>query len=209
MPTALDPALIEMLNQQRISRGFYSLAELLEICTGTNVIFDPFSTLISRTVELGSGNVFYPNVLIEVGAGGRISIGNDNTFLPNTLIRASAGHIRIGSGNIFGEGGATLLTSSPGDVLLVGDAGRYSQGAQISGSNRLGNGAQVLGAIMVQGCELGDGASYTHPDADQRGGVLKGAGLARNLRVGQGEVVNGRFNFTQDAIERQSVYHPK
>jgi hypothetical protein len=207
MHPSFDPALIEMLNQQRISRGFYSIAELLELHTPTNIIFDPFSTLISRSLELGSGNIFYPNVIIETQADGRVTISDQNTFLPNTLIRAGGGHIRIGSGNTFGEGGVSLVTSSPDALLLIGDAGRYCLGAQISGSNRLGHGAQVLGAILVQGCELGDGASYAHPDPDQRGGVLKGAGLARNLLVGRGEVINGRFNFTQDAVERQRVYH--
>jgi hypothetical protein len=209
MHTSFEPVLIDMLNQQRISRGFYSLAELLELHMPANIIFDPFSTLISRTLELGSGNIFYPNVIIETQADGRITIGHQNTFFPNTLLRASSGHICIGSGNIFGEGGVSLVTSSPEAQLLIGDTGRYCLGAQISGSNHLGHGAQVLGAILVQGCELGDGASYTHSDPDQRGGVLKGAGLARNLRVGQGEVINGRFNFTQAAVERQRVYHPK
>jgi hypothetical protein len=109
----------------------------------------------------------------------------------------------------LGEGGVSLVTNSPEAVLLIGDAGRYCHGAQISGSNRLSHGAQVLGAILVQGCELGDGTSYSHPDPDQRGGVLKGAGLARNLRVGQGEVINGRLTLTQTMVERQSVYHPK
>jgi hypothetical protein len=209
MHPSLDPALIDMLNQQRTSRGFYSLAELFELCVPANVIFDPFSTLISRSLELGGGNIFYPNVVVETQAGGRVTIGDQNTFLPGTLIRAAGGRIRIGSGNTFDEGGVSLLTSSPDALLQIGDEGRYSLGAQISGSNRLGHGAQVLGAILVQGCELGDGASYAHPDPDQRGGVLKGAGLARNLWVGQGEVINGRFDFAHAPVERQRVYHPK
>ena len=209
MYSQIDPALLESINQQRASRGFYLLAELFEQHMRANVILDPFSTLISRSVELGSGNMFYPNVLIESQAGGRITIENENTFFPGTLIRANGGHIRIGSGNSFGEGGATLMTNTPEALLIVGDAGRYCLGAQLSGPNRCGHGAQVLGAILVQGCELGDGASYAHPDPDQRGGVLKGAGIARNLRVGQGEVINGRFDFAQAAVERQSAYHPK
>lgn len=209
MSTFIDPALIDVLNEQRASQGFYTLAELLGLRARANVVFDPFSTLISRSVELGSGNTFYPNVLVESQNGGRITIGDHNTFLPGTLVRAGGGQIFIGSRNSIGEGGATLAASSPEALLVVGDAGRYCFGAQLSGSNRLGHGAQVLGAILVQACELGDGASYAHPDPDQRGGVLKGAGIARNLRVGQGEVINGRFDFALAPIQRQRAYHPK
>jgi hypothetical protein len=174
-----------------------------------NVIFDPFSTLISRNIELGSGNVFYPNVVIETQGDGRIDIGEQNTFFPGTFVRAIGGQIWIGSRNSFGEGGVSLLASDPQAVLRIGDNGRYCLGAQISGTNTCGDGAQVLGAILVQGCELESGASHAHPDPDQRGGVLKGAGLARNLVIRQGEVINGRLTFTQAMVERQSVYHPK
>jgi hypothetical protein len=81
MHITFEPALIDILNQQRINRGFYSLAELLELHSRTNVIFDPFSTLISRSLALGSGNIFYPNVVIETEADGRMTIGNHNIFL--------------------------------------------------------------------------------------------------------------------------------
>jgi hypothetical protein len=209
MHSSFDSDLTTLLNQQRTQRGFYSLAELLELRTRANVIFDPFSILISRSLELGSGNIFYPNVVVEAQADGRISIGDENTFLPNTLVRATSGHISIGSRNIFGEGGASLATSDPKAMLSIGNDGRYCYGAQISGTNDCGDGAQVLGAMLVQGCELGSGGSYAHPDPDQRGGVLKGSGLARNLIIRQGEVINGRLTLTQAMIERQSVYHPK
>jgi hypothetical protein len=209
MHTSSGPHLMVILNQQRVDRGFYSLAELLELHARANVIYDPFSTLISRNVELGSGNVFYPNVVIETQGHGRIRMGDQNTFFPNTFIRATSGQIWIGNRNSFGEGGVSLLTSEPQAVLRIGDDGRYCLGAQISGTNTCGDGAQVLGAILVQGCELGGGASYAHPDPDRRGGVLKGAGLARNLAIRQGEVINGRLTFTQAMVERQSVYHPK
>jgi hypothetical protein len=56
---------------------------------------------------------------------------------------------------------------------------------------------------------LGAGESYLHPDPDLRGAVLKGAGLARGLRVGRGEVISRRENFEQADIERQVAYHPK
>lgn len=201
--------LIAALDRQRASRGFYTIAELVDLSARMIVVLDPFSTMISRAVELAGGNVFYPNVVVEAQAGGRIRIGAENVFLPGCLVRAAGGQIQIGSRNSFGEGGASLLAGEPAAALRIGDDGRYCYGAQINGTNDCGDGAQVLGAILVQGCSLGAGGSHAHPDPDRRGGVLKGAGLARNLHVGQGEVINGRATFSQAMVERQSVYHPR
>jgi hypothetical protein len=77
-------------------------------------------------------------------------------------------------------------------VITIGDHGRYVQGAQIVGCNTLGSGSQVLGPIVVQGRALGASESYGHRDPDLRGAILKGAGLARDLVVGQGEVISWR-----------------
>jgi len=204
----LDSTLLALIEQQRAQAGFRSLAELIELCRAGNQILDPFSTLISRNVAVGAGNRFYPNVVIEATGDGQIQIGDRNMFFPNTSVRASDGLIRIGAGNSFGEGGVSLRTDGPDDQLIVGAAGRYMHGAQIAGSNRLGDGAQVLGPIIVQGCELGSGGGYGEPDPDLRGGVLKGAGLARGLVVGRGEVINGRTTFVAAMLERQRTYHP-
>lgn len=205
---AFDPLLLELIDQQRAQGGFRSLAELIELCRAGNQILDPFSILISRGVTVGTGNRFYPNVVIETAGDGQISLGDRNVLYPGTLMRAGAGAILIGSGNTFGEGGVSLRTDSPTDRLVIADEGRYLHGAQIAGPNQLGAGSQVLGPIIVQGCELGGGGGHLQPDPDLRGGVLKGAGLARGLAVGQGEVINGRTTFTAAMLERQRTYHP-
>ncbi|HYF64432.1 MAG TPA: hypothetical protein VD886_16530 [Herpetosiphonaceae bacterium] len=202
------PLLLEQIDQQRAQGGFYALTELIELCRAENQILDPFSTLISRSVAVGTGNRFYPNVLIEAAGAGRIQIGDRNLFYPGTVIIAGAGVIRIGSGNQFGEGGVSLRADGPADRLIIADEGRYMHGAQISGSNQLGAGSQVLGPIIVRGCELGGGGGHREPDPDLRGGVLKGAGLASGLAVGQGEVINGRAAFAMAMLERQRAYHP-
>jgi hypothetical protein len=56
---------------------------------------------------------------------------------------------------------------------------------------RIGTGAQILGSISARAVTLADGADHAFADPDQRGGVLKGTGTARNLSVGVGQVVNG------------------
>jgi len=94
-------------------------------------------------------------------------------------------------------------------VIVLGDHGRYVQGAQIVGCNMLGSGSRVLGSIVVQGRALGASESYGHRDPDLCGAVLKGAGLARDLMVGQGKAISWRANFEQADVERQTVYHPK
>ena len=207
MSLPIDATWVDLLNEQRVSRGYYSLSELRQLSAKGTTILDPFSTLISRTVELGNGNLFYPNVVVEAVAAGRVSIGDQNLFMPGTFIRVTGGRLTIGSHNSFGEGGLTVVLSSENESLHIRDGGRYHHGAHLSGSNYLGHGAQVLGAILMRGCHLGDGEDYRHPDPDRRGGVLKGGGFARDLRVAQGEVINGRATFVQEMVERQAVYH--
>ena len=54
-----------------------------------------------------------------------------------------------------------------------------------------------------------EGASYKDPDPDQRAGLIKGLGTAKNLVVPQGKVINGWHEFKQEQLEDQSHYHSK
>jgi hypothetical protein len=82
-------------------------------------------------------------------------------------------------------------------------------GPEIMGRCQLDSGTQIIGPIRIQNCNLEAGDSYKEPDPETRGGLLKGFGVARNLTVHQGEVINGQGNFEQSQIEQQSAYHPK
>jgi hypothetical protein len=201
--------LMLQIDSQRADRGFLTIHELLRLGERDNVVLAPFSTLIGAGVQIGSGNTFYPGVVVEIRNGGSIQIGDGNRFLMQTYLLADAGELTIGSHNEFGDGGVSVKALGPEGAIAIGDHGRYTQGAEIVGRNTLGSGSQVLGPITVQGCALGAGESYRHPDPDLRGAVLKGAGLARGLHVGQGEVISRRANFEQADVERQAVYHPK
>jgi hypothetical protein len=189
----------------RVAAGFRSSDELAALAR-TSRILDPASILISRTVEIGPGNVVYPGVVIEAGPDAHVVIGEGNIFWPGTTILARSGRIAVGAGNEFGPGGATLILET--GEISIGDGGRYREGAAILSGCRLGSGTQVLGPIQAQDCILDAGGSYRDPAVDLRGAVLKGAGRARGLRVGRGEVILGEGRFDPKDLKSQSFFHP-
>jgi hypothetical protein len=199
--------LIQKIDAHRRQRGFLSVATMLEVYDGS-IFLDPLSILISEGVEIGQGNIIYPNVIIECRNQGAIFIGSSNLFYPGTLLLADQGKIIIGSDNEFGDGGLRIKANMPDSFISVGNEGRYMNGPEIMGKCVLGSGTQILGAITVQHCILAEGESYRNSNPDLRGGLLKGYGLARNLEVKQGEVINGHGSFEQTRIERQAGYHP-
>lgn len=210
MSDLLPSDLIAKIDRQRMLRGFMTLAEMLDwLLSQENIVLDPFSTLISKNVNIGRGNVFYPQVTIEANDGGSISIGNGNTFASGSVLLAEQGRIDIGDDNQFGDGGIRIKANLPEALIQIGSNGRYMNGAEIMGRCRLGSGSQIIGNITVQNCDLGDGDSYKDPNPETRAGLLKGFGLARNLQVRRGEVISGQGSFDQAQIEQQAAYHPK
>lgn len=193
----------------RSSQGFLTIAETLALRETDNVILDPYSTLISKSVRIGRGNVLYPNTILQQVGDSTITVGNNNTFYPQTLILASAGSVTIGDGNEFGAAGCTIKATMPEAAITIGNDGRYCDGVSIMGKTSLGNGSQVLGNITVQGCTLAEGGNFTEPDPDKRASVLKGFGLARGISLEVGQVVNGAGNFADAPVEWQRAYHPK
>ena len=91
--------------------GFRTAAELLELMEVGNRIFDVFSVLISKRAEVGTGNTFYPSVVMVCQEGASLKLGDGNIFTPGCFIHAEAGTVRIGSENLFGDGGFTLRTN--------------------------------------------------------------------------------------------------
>jgi hypothetical protein len=200
----LEHSVFENLNHQRRASGFLTIEELLET---NNTIHDPFSTLISRNVVPGQENIFYPNVILQTIEQGSVTIGNHNTFTPNCFFKIS-GKITVGSRNLFGDGGVTARVNA-GEILTVGNNGRYINGPAFTGNNTLGDGSQVIGPIRVQNCVLAGGNDFTHPEPDERGAVLKGYGLARGLQLQRGQVIAGHGAFDINDVKMQSFFHPK
>jgi carbonic anhydrase/acetyltransferase-like protein (isoleucine patch superfamily) len=205
----MNQRFVEKINEIRRKAGYLSIEEVLMLHDRENVVLDPFSLLISKDVEIGEKNVFYPNVVIQREDQGNIRVADENTFFLNTYLFANQGTIDIGRKNHFGDGGCTIKANNPDAHIVVGDNGRYINGAVIIGNSDLGSGSQIIGSITVQDTVLAGGQNFQHANPDERGAVLKGIGLARGLYVAQGKVINAFGSFQDAPIESQSKYHPK
>ncbi|WP_324019689.1 hypothetical protein GC090_10560 [Pantoea sp. JZ29] len=197
-----------IFDKMRSDHGFLTISQIALLCEKGNMIFDPLSVLISVHAEIGTGNVFYSGVTLITVLGYGLTVGNHNFFHSNTFIEATAGSVHIGSENQFGEGGCTLKANRKGARIEVGNKGRYLGGVSVSGQTQPEDGSQILGPINVDNCCLKNGRSWQEPVADERAGLLKGYGTARNLTVGRGRVINGNEAFSESMIEAQSRYHP-
>ncbi|NQW02240.1 MAG: hypothetical protein HQ483_21230 [Rhodospirillales bacterium] len=184
MQGLIDSDLVAAVDRVRTEAGYLNLRDLLALAERGNIVFDPFSTLISQHATIGANNRFYPNTLIECPGTALCSIGDGNQFFANTRLDADRGPITIGN------------------------HGRYRGHVSIFGNAKLGDGCQVLGMITVRDCTLLGGQSYSHAVADERGAVLKGYGDANNIDLGPGEVIRGNGTFLMADKKKQSWYHP-
>jgi NDP-sugar pyrophosphorylase family protein len=192
----------------RRRRGFLTANDLAAAFEESNSVLDPHSVLISTGVTIGAGNVFYPNVVIERSGDGVVAIGDNNVFYPGVYVLSSVGSLMIGDSNEFGPGGCTIKANVADAHIAIGSGGRYHDGANIMGETVLGDGSQVLGNIIVQGCTLAGGGTFQDANPDERAAVLKGFGLARGIALAVGQVINGSGNFADAPVEQQRSYHP-
>ncbi|GAB4393026.1 MAG: hypothetical protein Tsb0032_10850 [Kiloniellaceae bacterium] len=206
MPYESTP--FDSMDRARKQAGLLGLSEMNALADRGNVIFDPFSTLISRDALIGSRNVFHPNTRLLCQGGARLRVGSGNIFHNNTVVEASMNHIEIGDQNQFGEGIVCLKVNAPDASIEIGHLGRYCGVINLYGRTRLGTGSQILGNITAYNCILEEGEPYNHPGPDERGAVLKGSGTARNLRLRKGEVIDGWGRFSDQMTTQQSSFHP-
>lgn len=198
----------EMLDRARLDRKYRTIAQTMALADQGNVIFDPFSTLISVDAVVGTDNVFYPNTTLSTAAPDRLRVGNGNVFYTGTTITATDGPIHIGNDNIFGQGTVAITTNRADADILIGSQARFRGCIEIGGRCHLGDGCQILGQISAVNLWLGAGGSFEHPIADERGGVLKGHGRAANIRLETGQVIAGNGSFALSDLRMQSHYHP-
>ncbi|MBI3452949.1 MAG: hypothetical protein HY057_09040 [Rhodospirillales bacterium] len=205
----ITESIIRRIDEGRRAAGLLTVEETLALAERGNVVFDPFSTLIARAALIGTGNCFYPSVILLCADLSELTVGDENRFYPGTILAAEGGSIAIGHRNQFGEGGFIARANRPDARIVIGDRGRYRGGAAVYGQSRLGTGTQLLGQINADNCVLEAGEDHTHPDPDSRGGLLKGSGNARGLTVPKGHVIAGHGGFAPGDMRRQSFYHPK
>lgn len=189
--------------------GFLSLAETMALAHRGVLVADPNSVMVSADVQLEDGTVLWPNVILQTATDGRIAVGRGANLFPGTRIVASGGSVNVGAEAEIGEEGGFTIKAGMGDLITIGDGARLLGGGSLSHSSRIGHGAQILGPIRCQNCTLGDGGTYRHPEPDQRGGVLKGSGVARHIDVPTGSVIQAFGLFSEGILRRQSYFHPR
>lgn len=197
----------EVLDNVRREAGYLTPSEVMERIGRFNRVLDPFSVLISPGISVGTGNTFYPNVVITAPNAALMFLGSDNVFHGSTLIEATGGSVYIGDGNLFGEGGTTIRANDADTTISIGNDCRFIHGAAIYGTTQIGTGAQILGRITVISCQLASGGRFDDPNVDQRAAVLKGMGVARNITLARGEVIAGWGDFDPSLAQPQSNFH--
>ena len=196
-------------DEARRRLGFLSQGDTAALSRRGILVPDPGSVLISGEVRLEDEVVLWPNVVLHIAEGGTLVVGRGTQLFSGTRIVAAGGSVAIGPGAEIGEEGGFTLKAAAGEIIQVGDGARLLGGGSLTRSNRIGRGAQILGPIRCQTCTLGDGGTYRDPKPDERGGVLKGSGVARGIEVPQGHVVQAFGLFADAAMRRQSYFHPK
>jgi hypothetical protein len=205
LPSPLPP----LIDAQRGRLGFLGLEETMALMSRGITILDPCSTLLSADVILHDGIVLWPGTIVQSLGGSRIAIGSGTVLFPNTRIIGTGGSVTIEEGTEIGEEGGFTIQAGSGDAIHIGDGARLLGGGSLSRSNRIGRGAQILGPVRCQNCRLGDGGTYRDPEPDERGGVLKGSGVARDIDVPRGHVIQAFGLFADAPVRRQIEFHPR
>lgn len=192
-----------------MAQGFLTIEETILLAERGLTIMDPFSTLVSKQARLSSGIFVWPNVTIIAGKRVDVSIGSGTVLHSGVRVEAVAGPINVGADRDIGQQcGFTLLTAGNDDAITIGNGARLNGGGSIAINSKIGDGAQILGPIRVQHCLLGAGGSHKEPDPDRRGGVLKGAGVARDLEIPTGMVIQAFGIFAEATLRPQTYFHP-
>ena len=55
--------MINRIDEYRKQYGFYTVDEIISEVALENVVFDPYSLLISKSVHIGKDNIFYSNII--------------------------------------------------------------------------------------------------------------------------------------------------
>lgn len=194
----------------RQKHGFMSLAETAALMQQRISVLDPHSTLIAVSAVLEPGVVLWSGTAIEADATATVTLGSGTVLFPGTRIIARSGRIEIGRDVEIGEDGGFTLRADRKDITIsIGDAVRLMGGSSLALNNRIGRGAQIIGAIRAQNCRLGDGGSFRDPEPDSRSGVLKGHGVAGDIDVPQGYVIEAFSLFADVPLRWQSFFHPR
>ena len=197
-----------MRDDARRALGFLTEGETEALGEHGIVVPDPSSVLVSSRVELGSGSVLWPGIILRLAIG-RLAIGAATQCYPGTRVVVEGGSVVIGRDCEIGEEGGFTVKADTGHIIAIGDGARLLGGGSLSGSNHVGAGGQILGGIRCRDCHLGDGGDHRDPEPGLRGGVLKGFGVARGLEVPRGHVIQAFGDFAGAPLRHQTFFHPE
>ena len=97
-------------------------------------VLDPRNTYIGSGVQIGKGNIIYPNTFIK----GKVKIGANNVLGPNLYLE---GKVTIGSGNNITYSHVT--NSSIGNNNEIGPYARLREKTVIKNNTKVGNFVEV------------------------------------------------------------------
>ena len=197
------------LDEHRTALGFLTVSQVDALADRGVRVLDPFSALISAGADLGPDTIVYPNVVLQCGPASTLVVGSSNLLFPGTFLLAdNGGQLVIGNDCELGPGGVQVKANRNDACIRLGNGCRLLNGCELTGRNELGDGCQIIGPIQAQSVRLAGGlGGYTWPDPDERGALLKGVGLARDISLARGEVMNGQGSFADAPVERQAGYH--
>ena len=204
-------AVLDCLNQQRARNDCLSLEQVIALVADGVIVDDPFAAQISRHVVFQGPCRIRGAVYLFADAPGALTIGGHVCLEgPSTLEAQGGATVSVGEHAVIGlEGGFHVKANRSGSTIELGAGVRLCGGGALFGQSMLGPGAQILGRINVVNCWLAGGAGYADPNPDSRGAVLKGMGLAENLRLEQGDVIQSFGIFSMSQIRRQTEFHSK
>ena len=154
--------------------------------------------------------MIYPGVVIQRDEESALALGAANRLFPGTFLLAEhGGSLVIGDSCDLGPGVVQVKANLPDSSIKIGDGVRLLNGCELTGRSTLGNGCQIIGAVLAQSVQLGGGlGGYTWPNPDERGALLKGTGLARGIVLQRGEVASCQPSFGDAEVVRQTCFHP-
>lgn len=193
------------LDDARRAAGFRTADEVAALAPDV-LVLDPGSVLLGRDVTIEAGVVLSPGVTVETRGSGTVVLRAGSRLGPGPVtILAEDAHVDVGGAEL-GPGPVTVVASGPGADVAIGAGARLRGGCWVEGPTTIGAGAQVIGTVALRDVVLGAGADHGHPDPDERGAVVKGAGRVHGVRLSRGEVVVARTDVS--TTERQRAHHP-
>lgn len=197
-------------DSHRPALGFLTVAQVDALAEVGVRVLDPFSTLISAGVQIGRDTVIYPGVVVQRDEASTLALGAGNTLFPGAFLLAErGGSLVIGDGCELGPGVVQVKANRPDADIRIGHGVRLLNGCELTGRSVLGDGCQIIGHVLAQSVQLGGGLGGDGwPNPDERGALLKGAGLARGIVLERGEVASCQASFTDAEVVRQTYFHP-